>query len=202
MTPERLLTRLLALAMDRPEQTAAAATALATVLVHYRQTGRVPLGRLPWRIIKQNVRELGNQYFRRPRPRGVPALVVDAKPDDLEDTLRNEFFESVDLYSYEYADEAWNLRRPQGTRSHPETGAPVPMELHPRGFLTSDGRTLVSAHDEASRFEAYGPHLNEVLLSWKRGRDGMTEVLDQLDVEYEEVESERAADITVEPPAN
>jgi len=202
MTPERIIAQLVSIAVERPEQTAGVIGALATVLVHYRKTGSVPLGRLPWRSIKQSVRELGNQYFDRPRPKGVPALVVDAKPGDLEDKLRDEHFESVDLYSYEYKDEAWNLRRPEGTRSHPETGAPVAMELHPRGFLTSDGRTLLPAHDEASRFEAYGPHLNEVLLSWQRGRDGMVEVLDQLDVEYEEVESEQTADITVEPPEN
>lgn len=183
---------------QHPEQVATAATAVVGTTVHYSKTGKVPLGRLPWRALRQAGRELGDQYFGTPRPKGVPGLLVDTDLDTLEQELRAAAFESVDLLSYEYAGEALNMRRPNGTRTHPQTGEAVPMELHPRVFQTKSGVLLILAHDEASRFEATDDHLEEDLLSWERGRNDMVDVLEKAGLQYTEIGSERKAGVDVQ----
>ena len=201
MTP----TGLLDWALAHPELAMTIATMLGGVLgagQHYQRTGRVPLGRLPWRAAQQAWGELADHYFGRTRPRGIPGLLVDATPSELEATLRGVHFEDVDDASFEYEDEALGLRRPEGTHPHPETGAAVPMELHPRVFRTATDRSLVITHIEASRMEAWGLHLDGTLLSWERGRGILEVVLDDMNLEYEEIESERTADVDVRPPQN
>lgn len=190
MIPEQLLERALA----NPEAAAAIVTGVVAGAGHYRRTGRLPIGRLPLRALRGAWGELAERYFGRDRPTGVPGLLVDTNADALEYALRNRHFESADDVSFEYAGELGNYRRPNGARSHPDTGEPVPMELHPRTFETADGRLLVLTHDEASRAEAWGAHLDGSLLSWERGVDAMAAVLDDVEgVTYERIESERAA---------
>lgn len=193
-------TDLLAFLVERPELLATLLTATASLagsLVHYRLTGRLPIGRLPYRALQDVWGELADQYFGTTRPKGVPGVIVDADVPELEADLRAACFESADDYAYEYEAERLNMRRPNGTRRHPETGEPVPMELHPRVFETDGGGLLVIAHDEASRAEAWGAHLKEMLLSWERGRDQFQTVLDERGLDYETIESERAANVEV-----
>lgn len=180
-----------------PAKVAGGIVALSGSLFHWRKTGTVPVGRLPWRTAKQALRELGDQYFGKPRPEGVPGLVVDAAPAELESTLREAHFESADLYSNEHSGEVLGMRRPNGLRAHPETGTPTPMELHPRIFELKDDRSLIIAHDEASRLEAWKDHVTGPLLSWDRGQDMMADVLDEADLSYHRIESERAAGVEV-----
>lgn len=186
---------------QRPEQTAGAVAAILGVLWNYRRTGAVPIGRMPWRYFRQLVGDLGDKYFGVTRPKGVPAIVVDTNPERVMAALREQDFESTDLYSYEYEDEAWGLRRPSGMFPHPVSGDEIPMELHPRGFLTDDGKCLINVHDEASRFERTGDHLTEVALSWERGREKLKTDLDDANLSYREIESEAAANIKVVPPS-
>lgn len=184
---------------ERPEQTTGAIVALLGVLFNYQRTGNIPLGRVPWRYFRQAVGDLGDQYFGVTRPKGVPAVVVDAPPERVLTKLRGGF-ESTDLYSYEYEDEAWGLRRPAGMFPDPVTGDDIPMELHPRGFRTDDDKTLVNCHHEANRFERTGDHLTESVLSWERGRDLVTDDLDELNLSYRAIESEAEANVKVVAP--
>lgn len=182
------------------EQTIAAAVAILGSLFNYQRTGRLPLGRMPWRYFRELLGDLGDQYFGVDRKKGVPGVVVDATPEQVMRQLRGRNYESTDLYSYEYTDEAWGLRRPSGTRPDPSTGEPAPTETHPRGFRTDDDRCLVICHDEASRFERPGAHLRETMLSWELGRDLVTDDLEALELAYEEVESEAATGVRVVAP--
>lgn len=197
---ETILDSLVQYATENPEQTATAVAVILGALFNYRQTGNLPVGRLPWQYARRLVGDLGDKYFGVTRPRGVPGIVVDATPEEVQRGLRGRHYESTDLYSYEYEDEAWGLRRPSGLRPHPTTGQPTPMETHPRGFRTDDDRTLVTSHDEASRFERTGDHLAESMLSWERGRDIVSDDLSALSLSYESVDSEAAADVTVVAP--
>lgn len=186
-------------ALEHPEQTATLLAALAGTATNYRATGKLPIGRLPWRALKHAWGEWADRAFGRTRPRGVPGLVVGADLETLERELRAVYFESADDVSFEYEAERLNLRRPNGTRARPVTGEPTPMELHPRAFELADGRVLVIAHDEASRSEAPGAHLRGTLLSWERGREDLAAVLDDRAIDFERVESERAAGLEVVP---
>lgn len=200
MNTQALLSTLVDYAAQNPEQVATALGGLAAAAGHYGRTGRVPIGRLPFRAAQDAWGELADQYFGKSRPRGIPALVVNISVDDLDTTLRQQsHFEGADDRSYEYEGEVLNLRRPSGLRTHPDTGEAVPMELHVRAFQTEAGDLLLLPHDEASRSEAWGAHYRGRLLSWDRGRDELASVLDDLDIDYDTIESERAAGITVVP---
>lgn len=193
---------IIAYLVEHPEQTAGAAGALAVTAFNYYKTGNVPIGRIPWRHLREMFGDLGDKYFGTDRPRGVPGIIVNAPPEEAMRALLGRHYENVDLYSYEYEDEAWGLRRPSGLRTHEKSGRKVPMETHPRGFRTDDDRTLVISHDEASRLGATGEHLAETMLSWERGRDIVSEDYDEEDIGYEEVESEADAGVTVVAPQN
>lgn len=182
---------------SHPEKSSAIVVALVGAVGSYAKTGRIPIGRLPYRHLRRMLRDFGDTYFGKPRPKGVPAIVVDAPPADAEAAIRSRNYESGDLYSYEYSGEVWNLRRPEDPMRNPETGAMTPMEVHARGFRTADDRTLVLTHLEANRFEATSEHLDEGLFSWERGRDIVTDDLEAAQQSYDVIESEAAADIQV-----
>lgn len=161
--------------------------------VHYRQTGKLPLGRLPWQAIKRTAQDITTKYFKRPRPTDKPGLLVHATPTELDFALRTLYFESGDLYSYEYDGEVLNLRRPNGYN-----GELSPMELHTRVFKTDESDVvLMLAHDEASRFESWGDHIRGSDLSWVHGRNHLKAVLDRSGITYSSIESEEVADIEV-----
>lgn len=165
-------------------------------LIHFRKTGRFPLGRLPLRALRQAWGGISAKYFTTARPREVPALLVDAEIDEIEAQLRNIHFESVDLYSYEYEGEVLNLRRPDGPNEK-LAGGPIPTELHVRFFKTADGRLLCLAHHEASRFEAWKAHIKETLFSWERGREKFSGVLSAAGIGHTKIASEKSAGIEV-----
>lgn len=192
MIPDQLLEY----GVSHPEQVLPIVTGLAGAVFHYAKTSRVPIGRLPYRAARDIWEELSTQYAGKPRPRGVPGVVAHATLEEIEDALRQaSHFESVDLYSYEYSGEKLNLRRPSGVREHPDTGESTPTELHVRCFQTgSDGVVWILAHDEASRFEAWGAHIRESLLSWTHGRDHVETVLGDVGIEFERRASERTAE--------
>lgn len=183
---------------EHPELVAGLVTGLIAAGQHYLRTGRVPIGRLPYRAIREVLRELGDQYGARPRPSGVPGLVVRADLEHLERQLREADYESVDLYSYEYAGEVLNFRRPSGVSDHPETGTPTPTEVHVRVFDTdTEGELWCIAHEEASRFEAYGAHMREAMLDWGAGRDALETDLGTVGIESERRRNERLAGLSV-----
>lgn len=193
-----ITTAVMEFVVSNPEAMSAFVVGFVGAIGHYAKTGRVPVGRLPFRALRDIVRELGDEYFGVRRPRGVTGLLVTASNEELDSELRTRCFESVDIYSYEYEGEVLNLRRPNGLRRNPRDGDLVPMELHVRSFDTDlDGKVWVLAHDEASRFEAWGDHYKETVFSWDRGTEHTKELLDALDLEYEEVESERTAEFAV-----
>lgn len=196
---QAILAALLEYASRHPEQSAAVVTGLAGALTHYRKTGKLPIGRLPYRALRQSVRDLRHRYGTKARPKGVPALVVDVEPSDggpLATTLRGRYFEGTS-FQYHYKGQVWGLRRPHGTEPDPQTGDAVPMELHVRAFRTVDDRALLVAHTEASRYEAQSLHLNGQLTSFDAGRDMMAKVLRGTDHDVQRIESERAAGIEV-----
>lgn len=185
-------------ALERPEQTGALIGTVIAIAVNYSKTGSIPLGRLPYKHIRQGIRELREAYFGRSRPKGVPALLLtNTDLAELEDQMRPRHYEDGSMFSKDYDSEVLNMRRPRGTVLNPETGDPVPMETHFRAFETSMGDLLVICHDEAHRFEATGEHLDAGLYSWDRGRDILQEDLDAVGMAYDKIESERSADITV-----
>ncbi|MDT3434702.1 hypothetical protein [Haloarcula sp. 1CSR25-25] len=183
-------------AATHPEQIAATVTGLGGALTHWKKTGKLPIGRLPYRSARQIAKDLRHRYFTKPRPQGVPALVVDCAPSTLAQTLRTQYFEYPPA-SYNYRSEDVNLRRPAGTAPSPTTGEPTPMEVHARGFETTDGRTLVVSHLEASRYESQGLHLDGSLTSYSNGRDRIRQVLSKAGPSQTAIESERSADIDV-----
>jgi hypothetical protein len=183
-------------AAQHPGQVAGAVATLGAAGFHTFKTGRIPLGRLPWRAARDIVQELREQYYGKPRPTGVAAVVVDAKPAAVKTALRDVHFEGVDL-SYD-RQELWDLRRPAGTKRHPETGREIPMELHVRAYETADGRTLLLAHYEASRYEAPGVHKRGEMVSWDVGQGMLASTLhSETDLEHEKIASERDAGIEV-----
>lgn len=196
-----IVDNILEYSVQHPEQVVALATGIGAAAEHYRRTGRIPIGRLPYRALRRTLRQLGDQYARTARPRDVPGLVVETDVDQLESALRETaHFEGAGLYSYAYGDEVLNLRRPEGSLADPETGETVPMELHVRAFATEDGRLWVLAHHEASRYEAWGPHLRESVLSWQRGQRLTAAILRDLAIVHGEHRSESAAGVEIVPP--
>jgi hypothetical protein len=191
-----MLDRIIQVVATNPEPFAALTAGLLGAAGHYRKTGNLPLGRVPFRAIRDVFGELREEWFGRPRPKGVPAIYTDADPETVDTTLRNAHFEDTD-FSYDYGGQVYDRRRPSGTMQHPEDGREVPTELHVRAFNTADGGTLLLAHDEANRYEAPGAHLRETVLSWHRGRGMLADVLSADSVEHRTIASERAAEIEV-----
>jgi len=183
--------------LSRPEQTTTVVVALVAGIFNYQKTGKIPLGRIPYKILRETIRDLGDQYFGTDRPYGVPGLITTAEQAKLDDALRTRHYESGDLSSYEYAGERLNLRRPSGTLRQPGSGDLIPMETHVRSFELDDGRRLLIAHDEANRFEATTDHVNETVMSWERGRRKVKADLDDADIDYQLIQSEANADVSV-----
>jgi len=189
-------TAILEYAAQHPEQVLGAVGAVGATAYHTLKTGTIPLGRLPWRAARDILAELRAEYYGKPRPTGVPGVVVDAEPAAVEDALRDTHFEGVD-FSYD-RQELYDLRRPAGTKRHPESGREIPMELHPRAYETTDGRTLLLAHYEASRYETPGVHKRGEMVFWDHGQGMLaSELHNETDLEYEKIDSERNADVEV-----
>lgn len=178
--------------VEHPEQSASIAAAFLATLFHYVKTGKLPIGRLPWKAAREILGELRREYFGKARKRGVPGQLVEAKPETVNNKLRDKHFEGVD-FSYEYTKQAWDLRRPAGVATHPDTGEDIPMELHVRAFETDLGNTMLLSHYEASRYEAPGEHLTPGLYSWSDGQAMMAGVLP----DSERIESEKDAGLTI-----
>lgn len=191
-----MLEALITWAVNNPELAGAVATGLGGSAAHWRKTGKLPIGRLPLRALRKALKDLRAQYFTKPRPKGVPAVVADAQPEAVGHLLRERHFEGRPT-SYKYSGEDMNLRRPHGTDPHPQTGDPVPLELHTRGFETSGGKTLLVTHVEASAYEAPSLHMDGSLTTYDDGRDAIRRVLSPTDLDLRSIDSERAADIDV-----
>ena len=183
-------------ATAHPGQGAGAVATLGAAGFHTVKTGNLPLGRLPWRTARDLVDELQAEYYGKPRPTGVAGVVVDAKPAAVKAALRDVHFEGTQ-FSYD-RQELWDLRRPAGTKRHPETGREIPMELHVRAYELADGRTLLLAHYEASRYEAQGVHVRGTMVSWDAGQGMLASTLhNDTDLDHTKIESEREAGIEV-----
>jgi len=191
-----ILDKAIQVVATNPEPFAALGAGLLGAAGHYRKTGNLPLGRVPFRAIRDVFGELREEWFGRPRPKGVPAIYTKVDPEMVDAALRDAHFEDTD-FSYDYSGQVYDRRRPSGVMQHPEDGREVPTELHVRAFNTADGGTLLLAHDEANRYEAPGAHLREMVFSWQRGRGMLADVLLADSVEHRTIASERAAEIEV-----
>lgn len=193
MTPEQVMTRLIEWASENPQVIMAMLAFLLGGGEHYRRTGKFPIGRLPFHLLRQAALEVTTKYFRTGRPRNVPGFLVRTDQETFNQRMRMRCFESGDLYSYEYDGEVLNLRKPDGF-----VGEDVPAELHVRTFDTDiEGWIFIIAHHEASRFEAWGEHIKEKHYSWDEGSSRMKGHLQGAQFEYEEVESENKTGITI-----
>jgi len=197
MIEQFLTNQIVEYAVQNPELVGGLLAGGFGVGTHYKRTGRIPLGRLPYKHFRELLRDFGNQYFATSRPRGVPVIVAKTDPTSLQRLLRNRHYESGDLVSYEYSDEKYNLRRPDGYATDPVHGGDVRMENHIRIFETDDGNSLCLAHYEPNRFSETTEHLKEQGMSWSDGRDQTEGDLQALDIEYETYESETDSDVTV-----
>jgi len=197
MIETKIIGKLLRQAANNPEVTASLIAALLGGITSYKRTGRIPLGRIPFRYVRRMFKEFGDTYFGKSRPKGVPAIIVDSLPKEIESELRTRHYESGDLFSYELEGEVWNLRRPEQSNRHPESGAMVPMETHIRSFETSEGKTLILAHYEANRQEAPELHLDESMFSRGEGLEQIKRDLDALEISYIQIDSESEAEIEI-----
>ncbi|AFH22648.1 hypothetical protein OSG_eHP31_00180 [environmental Halophage eHP-31] len=180
---------------NHPEQVAGLLAGLVAAAVHTVKTGTLPLGRLPWRAIRHVIRDLREQYFGKPRPRGVPGLIVDVEPAALEGPLRERYFEGAPA-SYDYSGEDLNLRRPASEHPHPDDARQIAMELHVRAFKTADGGSLVLTQFEPSRYEEPGPHLR-LPSRWRDGRELIEPAFEDAGLSVQRVESEQGAGVDV-----
>ena len=193
MTPEQIITRLAEWAAENPQVIMAILASILGGGAHYRKTGKFPIGRLPFHLLRQAALEITTKYFRTGRPQNVPGFLVRADHETFDRRMRMRCFESGDLYSYEYEGEVLNLRKPDGF-----VNENTPAELHARTFDTDiDGWIFVLAHHEASRFEAWKDHIQENHYSWGRGHEKMEGHLQGAQFEYEAVESENKAGIKI-----
>lgn len=134
----------------------------------------------PWEAIKSGIRAFRVNYASSSFDTDRVSSAIVTEPDSIEAVergLRERRFEGTYL-AYYYDGERLNMRRPEP----PEKGGP-PMELHVRAFDHEDGIELV-AHHEASRYEAKNDHINEVGLSWSKGREMLSAELEVLGWEY------------------
>jgi len=184
-------------ALAHPEQTIGLVFGTGGVGYNYAKTGKLPIGRLPYKHIREIIRELGDRYFARNRPRGVVCLVADTDPKTIKRALHERHYESSDLTSYEYEDELYNLRRPEGYATDPAHGGDVLMENHTRLFETNGGNTLLLTHYEPNRYAETTEHLANQGLSWENGRELIESDLESATITYREYQSETAADVTV-----
>jgi len=168
---------------------------LIGALIHFRKTGRLPLGRLPFRALRRGWHELSSNYFTSPRPTGVTALLMQGDLTEIEKKLRNDHFESGDMYSFEYDGEVLNMRRASDFIER--DGEIIALELHLRLFETENNGYLCLAHDEASRLEEWGAHIRETDFSWDRGTDLMETACDDAHILYTRIESEDAVGVKV-----
>lgn len=192
-----MLDTIIQYAAQHPNQSLTAAGAIVATLTHYLKTGKFPIGRLPYRALRDILRQLRDRYYERPRPKGEPALVVETDVDTLDGILDDHHFEGAPA-SYQYQGEDLNRRRPAGTATHPKTGNEVDMETHARAFETVAGDKLfVLTHYEPNRYTETSNHLGSQMQTYPEGRDRLKQVLQETDVSFHDVESERAADVTV-----
>jgi len=180
-----------------PEQSFGVAVGVAGVGANYMKTGKFPIGRLPYKYLREMLRDFGDRYFKASRPRGVPVVVAHAPPKAVKRALNESHYESSDLFSYEYDGELYNLRRPEGHSIDPKHGGEVLMENHTRLFETDSGETLILTHHEANRYLETTEHLADQGLSWQKGRELITTDLETMDIAYTKYDSESLADVTV-----
>jgi len=194
---EQLVDSLLPYIVEHPERAAAVVVGVGGVLFSYVKTGKLPIGRIPYRHLRGIIKDLGDRYFGTQRPRGVPVVVADESPQTVKRALENRHYESADLASYEYEGELFNLRRPEGYATDPELGTDLLMENHPRLFACDNETTLLLTHYEPNRYFETKEHLADQGLTWTGGRDRVIADLEMTEIEYTEYENEANADLTV-----
>lgn len=183
--------------VSNPEQSLGLFVGLSGGVFHYQKTGKLPLGRLPYKHIRELLREFGDRHFKTSRPRGVRLIKTDIEPSTLNTKLRDRHYESGDLVSYQYDGEVYNLRRAGGYDTDTKSGKRVEMENHIRIFETEDGGSMLLSHYEPHRFSETSRHLKEHGMSWSDGIKRTKEDLNALQIEYTEYESESTSDVTV-----
>jgi hypothetical protein len=131
------------------------------------------LDTLPWRAIRRGIAAIRRRYYTVPWPENAPSITVTLSPALLERRLRqHEGFEGSP-YSYRYAGEVVNLRRPWGV--DPD-GQPRELHIRARRHPDRDGLEVV-AHVEPSRYEAKQAHIDGHDVDWQAGIGATKEIL-------------------------
>lgn len=143
--------------------------------------GQLSLADVPWALVRDGIEIARREWYTKPWPEDVPALVASQPPDDIEYRLRvDECFEGSQ-FSYRYEGEVLNLRRPYGV--HADGG---PMELHVRGRPYGDlgEQTELVTHLEFSRYECRQRHIDEEMVDWQAGTAALREILQDVVTSY------------------
>lgn len=153
--------------------------------------------KIPLESVQKVADKLQRKYATIPVP-NAKGLLVNGNLDKFADTLlRHYHFESVDLYSYNYKDEVYNIRRPGGLDEENRQ-----MALHIRAFDIehSEYDYFILAHWEISRFYDWHAHYNSLHFSWSEGRERTRELIrrtKQHTGEDVNIGEARAEDVTI-----
>ena len=143
---------------------------------------------LPWPFVRQLYRDFRRAFFTKPRPEGVYLRIHDATARGLERDLGSKYFAPNWEFSYNKRGEDINLARIESAPHPIRTGTDVEwMQDHIRGWA-QDGFVDLGCHYEPEPTEHAKEHLEGGPFSRSDGMDHLRAVLDELDIEYEEVE--------------
>lgn len=134
---------------------------------------------VPWKFLMRVLRSVRNTFYQKSKPDVDQLVVTNLDHAQLKERLQEHaHFEDAAEYTYKYKGEVVNLRRPEGV----EDG--YQMVIHIRTFDHEKG-TECLCHYEISRFAHPREHLDGTIFKWREGKNRLTEVLNDLDVEYE-----------------
>ena len=143
---------------------------------------------LPWPFLRQLYRDFRRTFFSKPRPEGTYLRLLDVTAAEVERDLGSKYFAPNWEFSYNKRGEDLNLARIEYA-SHPvRAGSGVEwMQTHVRGW-EQDGFIDLGAHYEPEPTEHAKEHLGGGPFSREGGMDNLRRTLDELGVEYDEVE--------------
>lgn len=109
---------------------------------------------VPWEIYYDAKRIVKKNWADKELEEGLPALLINGDPEQLETELKaTAFFEDAE-YEYHIEGQVWGLRRAANVNDEG-----IEMELHIRAIPQSRG-LLILPHWEANRYTESGEHLS------------------------------------------
>lgn len=134
-----------------------------------------------WRTIRRVFNGIRNRYFTVNVERRQ--FVVDTDIETLRHELGRRHFTNAWELSYQYKGEDMNMRRPEYVDD--KYGW---YQLHIRGFKTGSGVELITHLELEPTAHPYD-HIAETNYSEDRGAEMTAEILDDIGVSYERIES-------------